>query len=58
MTDSDEVRKVEVGWGAWCHDDDLGNISEVGKYWEQSREVIGSYFHFKRTTGIYVENEI
>lgn len=26
MTDSDEVKKVEVGWGAWCHDDDLGNI--------------------------------
>lgn len=30
----------------------------MGKYWERSREVIVSYFHFKRTTGIYVENRI
>lgn len=26
VTDSDEVIKVEVGWGAWGHDEDLGNI--------------------------------
>lgn len=33
-TDSDdEVREVEVGWGAWGHDEDLGNIYEMGKYW-------------------------
>lgn len=59
-TDHKEARRV-VGarLGAWGHSEGLGAVDEVQKYWKVwSREVMWSYFLFKRISGICFKNRM
>ena len=64
MIEDREQTAVSAGrWWRWRGE--LGVVMrvqesrEVGKYWKVwSRQVLRSYFHFKRITGLCIENRM